>query len=188
MHFEHSIINNIVFLPVRLNSQNMRYYFIIPVILVLSVVCLPSCDLREGREFSRLVGKRLTLPTSCVDTTKNIFVHLIRGHNCTACKIYSLYIWQDVISMMDNSNMSFLFVLEPLPKDNKAIIQEAIKQSDFASYVYVDYSHIVLKDNPWLLRRRNKKTNNFVLNKQGKIMSTGDPTTDIHYLLEMMKM
>lgn len=48
--------------------------------------------------YSRIIGKRVVMPSSYVDTADYIFIHIVRGQECTECSINALYQWDYIIA------------------------------------------------------------------------------------------
>lgn len=105
--------------------------------------------------YSRIIGKRVVMPSSYVDTADYIFIHIVRGQECTECSINALYQWDYIIAMIGRSDTSYYFIVEPRPEDTPESLQASLLDKPFLRPYFVDYTHEFIRDNPWLSRRKN---------------------------------
>lgn len=156
-------------------------YSIIYSLLVLSTFF--SCS--EESRYVRLIGKDLIIPCSLPDTVEYCFVHIIRNQDCTRCSVGTLYQWNETISMVGSENISFLFIVETRLEDTDEAIEDALLRRPFQQPLFIDFSHTLQKDNPWINRNVYRDINGFLIDKSYKIVSIGNPMIDYHYLKEL---
>lgn len=120
------------------------------------------------------------MPCNLPDSADYCYVHIVRNHDCTRCSIGTLYQWNETISMVGRKDISFLFIVEARPEDTDEIIEEALSRRPFHQSIFIDYSHVLLKENPWI--SRNKNIDGFLVDKSFKIISIGNPLIDYRYL------
>ena len=139
-------------------------------------------------KFTELLGQNVNMPTCCPDTTTFMFVHIVRGQECTKCSVSSLYQWNDVITMIGRKDISYFFIIETLPEDTPDTIVEVLERRAFFQSLFVDYNHEFLENNKWLKKRKYREFNDFVVDRSGKIVKVGDPLNDFHFLRQMVIM
>jgi len=85
--------------------------------------------------------------------------------------------------MVGRKDISFLFIVEARPEDTDKIIEEALTRRPFHQSIFIDYSHTLLKENPWI--NRNNAIDGFLIDKSFKILSIGNPLIDYRYLKKL---
>lgn len=155
------------------------YSFILFLLIVLPTFF--SCTGKSG--YSRLIGKVVDLPCNLPDTVNCCYVYIVRDHDCTRCSVGTLYQWNETISMVGREDISFLFIVEARPEDTDEIIEEALSRRPFHQPIFIDYSHLLLKENPWI--NRNKEIDGFLIDKSLKVVSVGNPLIDSRYLKKL---
>ncbi len=156
-------------------------------IFICFIIFLPvSCS--DKADFQELTGKNMIVPDCCLQITDYTFIHIVRNQDCTVCSVSSLYQWNSVIDMIDRSDISYCFIVEMRPEDTSDTITEALRKHPFFKPIFIDYDCKFLEDNKWLKRRKYKELNDFVIDKKGTIITTGDPMTDFHFLHQLRNM
>ena len=156
---------------------NLKVFFLVTsVILAISSICLTNDGLTSCK-------KRMVLPYEIDDNQYDyVFVHILRGQECTKCSVEGLYQWNSIIRMIGRKEISYLFVIETLEEDTPSVIQEALARRPFSQPMFVDYNHSFLEENKWLTSRRYSETNDFLIDMAGRVVSAGDPMSDMSYL------
>lgn len=129
--------------------------------------------------------KSFTIPCAMneADTTTNfLFVHIIRGQECTKCSVSSLYQWEKIIAIIGNDNISYLFVVEPHLEDDMSVIQASLERRPFHQPLFIDNKHDLLKQNPWLSKKKYREANGFLIDHCGNIIAIGDPMSNMRFL------
>ena len=135
----------------------------------------------------RPVGKSLVIPISFPTSVDYLFIHIIRDQECTKCSVSSLYHWNEIISMIGRTDISYLFIIETMPEDTPDTIMEALKRRPFSQPLFIDYSQEFLENNPWLTIKRYRDNNDFIINKSGKIIYIGDPLNNYNDMIKIKK-
>lgn len=151
--------------------------------LLLMIVVFPIISFAEDN--SGLIGGKIVLPSCCPDSTEYIFVHIIRDQRCTECSVGTLYQWNDVISMIGRRDISYFFIVEMLSEDTPDVIQSALSRRPFSEPMFIDYSHEFINNNSWLSKKQNQSSNDFLLDRTGRIIGLGNPLEDFHFMRYM---
>lgn len=134
---------------------------------------------------NRQAGKVLYVPFNIPETPSFVFIHLVRGQSCTECSVKTLYQWERIISMINRDDVFWGFVVDTLPEDSPDMIQAALSSRPFHYELFIDYSHEFLVNNAWLNDKDYTETNDFLLERSGKLIRVGNLLEDFSFQNEI---
>lgn len=163
-----------------LRLRKALYYYV--VLLWGTTLLFPSC-----KNVPSYINKTLVLPCAVSEEYSFCYVNIIKGNDCLACSISSLYQWESIVRMVGREDMLFLFIVEPNPETSEESIRKALLKHPFNQPLYFDAEHVFIEQNPWL--KQHDEIDGLVIEmKNFKIVAQGNPMKSLDFLRFMREL
>jgi hypothetical protein len=75
----------------------------------------------------------------------------IGEEECTTCRLKAFHVWDDLIELMDASNITYYFIVKPESNTDTKMLARALDQTYFSQRVFLDIQGDFLLDNSFLI-------------------------------------